>query len=134
MPFKDRLKQLRYMREYASKRQAISLALKHDRDAEKLLWKTVLPLFREQVKMRCKLPVSVYVPCDECDKLEGYFICELFKVQDISRFNLSLELAVTRFCEREDDYLKDKEEIRLIKDVQVSLLNKNYGIIWEILR
>ena len=120
MPFKDRTKQLNFLRKYQADKRKKLKELEELEAREKFLIRNI----RDKLIMRQTLPIRLIT------KYSAYSTIRLaFKWCDFD----SLLEAIKKGAEEENCILKDKSEILLIQDWRVERINDVQGQVYEVL-
>lgn len=127
MPFKNRIKQLRYMREHAKKNRELLKLCKARMELTRTLNEKAICLARQHLEERRKYPIEI-IPDSKP------FSTSIFQIPFTLYSEGGLEKAVREICQAEDELIRNSKDVRkigVINDLQVSLLNDKYAIVWE---
>lgn len=125
MPFKDRLKQLRYMRWYSKEERQILKDCKAKQNLRENLTKKMIRFAREFIQERRNYPIEAIPNYKFGTRVDAMFMVDS---ED------SLKSAVQKLCKAEDDIIRNCSNIHtigIIKDMHISLLDDEHGLVWE---
>jgi len=125
MPFKDRLKQLRYMRKRAKENRELLRIVKARERLKQDLTRKMISFARRVLEERRKYPIE---PMPNFKG--GLFLEQHFMIHDEE----ALKMATEAICKAEDDMIRSATnvvKIGVVTDLQLSFLNDECGVVWE---
>jgi len=130
MPFKDRLKQLLYMRKYSKEQRVLVSRCKEKEKLRRELLEKAVFFARQSdfLQGRRKYPIKVIL-----DSKDGILLEQTFVLHSED----ALKSATLAICKAEDELIantKGIKKIGIMADLQISLLNDKHGIVWEKLK
>lgn len=132
MPFKDRIKQLRYMRQRSKENRELLNAGKAREKLKQDLTRKMLLVARRVLQERQNYPIQ---PLRKYKSLLfGRCLLEKHFVIDSE---WALKEATEAICRAEDELIRNTtgvKKIGIAYDLQISFLNDKVGVIWEIVK
>jgi len=125
MPFKERIKQLRYMRKHAKENRELLKQCKAKMKLTETLTKKMIKIARNTLQERRNYPVEL---------VHNFKVGVTLQMAFVLNSEDALKSATEAICNEEDELIRKYESIRkigIIHDLQLSLLNDKVGLIWE---
>lgn len=125
MPFKNRLKQLRYMRKHAKENRELLKTIKAKEKLKHDLTSKMISFARQFIQERRNYSIEA-IP-----KFKGGMLLEKhFMIGDKEALKKATEAA----CNLEDELIRNSTNVKkigVITDLQLSFLNDKVGVVWE---